>query len=156
MARVFFALIPLICMFQTLSAVPLHLRAVAPPDCNQIQVGIILGIERARTSLGPINTANDIGNARLLLQAQLSLLDANNGTTEIQLGSLSGEPPAPADTNARIVAGLQAAQAALNHTAFFSSDNATASAVQTASSSISDALVSAQQAVDTNCTKVEE
>lgn len=56
----------------------------------------------------------DVGNARLLLQAQLSLLDANNGTTQIADSLLDGAPPAPADASARIVAGLQAAQGFLN------------------------------------------
>ncbi|KAJ7103819.1 hypothetical protein C8R44DRAFT_988010 [Mycena epipterygia] len=149
MARIFFTLVSLVCMFQALAA-PLHRRAVTSPDCGKANVVSSEGIDAARNSLGPINTANDIGNARLLLQAQLSLLDANNGTTQIADSLLFGAPPAPADANTRIVAGLQAAQDSLNRV--FAFDNATIAAVQAANSSISTALVSAQQAVALNCT----
>ncbi|KAJ6592140.1 hypothetical protein DFH09DRAFT_1306048 [Mycena vulgaris] len=136
-------------MFHTLAA-PLYHRAAISPVCRTANVGSIIGIDRARKSLGAINTDNDIGNARILLQAQLALLDANNGTTQIALSDLGPKFTAPADTDARIVAGLQAAQAFLNKGALF--DNATATAVQTANVSISAALVSAQQGLDNNCT----
>jgi hypothetical protein len=60
-------------------------------------------------------TRTDIVNARNLLEAQISLLDANNGTTAIADSLLTGEQPAPADSNAKIVAGLQAALGSLSH-----------------------------------------
>ncbi|KAJ7908636.1 hypothetical protein B0H13DRAFT_2331147 [Mycena leptocephala] len=114
MARVFFVLVSLVCMFQTLAA-PLQLRAVTSPDCSKFNVQAIVGIQAARNSLGSINTGTDIVNARNLLEAQISLLDANNGTTAIADSLLTGEQPAPADSNAKIVAGLQAALGSLSH-----------------------------------------
>ncbi|KAJ7486456.1 hypothetical protein FB451DRAFT_1553820 [Mycena latifolia] len=152
MARVIFALVSLVCMFQALAA-PLR-RAVTTPDCSKANVAAIIGIDSAQRSLGSINTADQLFNARFLLNAQLSLLDANNGTTQIADSLLNGVAPAPADANARILAGLQAAQASLNQTFFFAAENATAAAVavKAASSSIATALASAQQAVDINCT----
>ncbi|KAJ7486453.1 hypothetical protein FB451DRAFT_1227327, partial [Mycena latifolia] len=151
MARILFALLSLVCMFQALAA-PLR-RAVTTPDCSKANAVAIIGIDEARRTLGSINTVDEL-NARLLLNAQLSLLDASNGTTQIADSLLTGFAPAPADPNARILAGLQAAQALLNQTFFFPSQNAsaTAVAVKAASSSIATVLVSAQQAVDSNCT----
>ncbi|KAJ7509591.1 hypothetical protein B0H11DRAFT_2270011 [Mycena galericulata] len=151
MARILLALVSIVCMFQTLAA-PLDRRAVTSAACSSANVGASEGILSARLSLGPINTANDIGNALPLLQAQLALLDANNGTTQIadSIGLGATAPPAPADANARILSGLQAAQGFLNQV--FSFDNVTEAAVQSANSSISMALVSAQQAVAINCT----
>ncbi|KAJ7486563.1 hypothetical protein FB451DRAFT_1391472 [Mycena latifolia] len=158
MTRVFFALISLACMFQTLAVIfqpPLR-RAVTTPECSAANVAASIGIEGARDSLGAINTASELFNARFLLQAQLALLDANNGTTQIADSLLTNAPPAPADANARIMAGLQAAQAALNQTFFFSTDNTTALAVQSAKTSIATALTSAQQALTNNCTTTAE
>ncbi|KAJ7103830.1 hypothetical protein C8R44DRAFT_746574 [Mycena epipterygia] len=158
MARIFLTLISLVCMFQTLAArylttskAPLHRRAVTSAACDKLNAAIDAETESARLALGPINTANDISSAPLLLQAQLSLLDANNASTQIAFSLLGPEEgPAPADSQARIVAGLQAAQGSLNKIFVF--DNATATAIQSANSSISTALVSAQQAVAINCT----
>ncbi|KAJ7451480.1 hypothetical protein B0H11DRAFT_2289006 [Mycena galericulata] len=149
MARILFALVSMICMFQTLAA-PLDRRAVTSKACSAANVGAIGGIESARVALGPINTAFDIGSARLLLQAQLSLLDANNGTTEISDSLLTGAPPAPADANTRIIAGLQAAQGFLNQVFDFNPN--TTAAVKAANASITTALTSAQQGVSLNCT----
>ncbi|KAJ6592141.1 hypothetical protein DFH09DRAFT_1415046 [Mycena vulgaris] len=149
MARIFIVLASLAGIFHTLAA-PLHPRGAISPVCRTANTGAIIGIDRARKSLGAINTDNDIGNARILLEAQLALLDANNGTTQIALSDLGPKFAAPADTDARIVAGLQAAQAFLKTGALF--DNATATAVQVANVSITAALVSAQQGLDNNCT----
>ncbi|KAJ6471841.1 hypothetical protein DFH09DRAFT_1294097 [Mycena vulgaris] len=148
MARILFALMALACMFNTLAA-PVR-RAVISSKCNTVNVGAIVGIDDARLKLGAINTGNDIGNARNILEAQLSLLDANNGTTQIADSLLVGAPPAPADANTRIVAGLQAAQASLNKV--FEFDNTTKAAVAAANASIASALTSAQQAVAIDCT----
>ncbi|KAJ7698114.1 hypothetical protein B0H17DRAFT_1130038 [Mycena rosella] len=108
MARLVFALISVLCMFQTLAA-PFHRRA-SLADCNNDLVGVIIPLGHARQSLGSINTSDDIGNAATLLKAQLSLLDANNGTTRISVGLLKGGAAVPADAQPQIVAGLQAAQ----------------------------------------------
>ncbi|KAJ7486562.1 hypothetical protein FB451DRAFT_1167985 [Mycena latifolia] len=152
MARVLFALISLVCTFQSLAA-PLR-RAVTTPDCSKANGVIFIQIDEAQGSLGSIDTANQLFNAPFLLQAQLSLLDARNGSTQIADSLLKGEAPAPADANARILAGLQAAQASLNQTFFFANETATADAlsVKAANKSIATALASAQQAVDINCT----
>ncbi|KAJ6471847.1 hypothetical protein DFH09DRAFT_1380534 [Mycena vulgaris] len=150
MARILFALMAPACMFNTLAGTSPVRRAAISPECSTVNVGAIVGIDEARLKLGAINTSNDIGNARNLLEAQLSLLDANNGTTQIADSVLDGAPPAPADANIRIVAGLQAAQASLNKV--FEFDNTTKAAVAAANASIASALVSAQQAVDINCT----
>ncbi|KAF7356102.1 hypothetical protein MVEN_00940200 [Mycena venus] len=149
MARLIFALVSLVCMFQTLAA-PLQSRAVTSKECSSFNVQASIGIDAARTSLGSINTGNDIGNARNLLEAQLSLLDANNGTTQIADSLLVNAPPAPADANARIVSGLQASLASLSHVVLIV-DNSTKAAVAAANASMTTALESAQQAVAANC-----
>ncbi|KAJ7921140.1 hypothetical protein B0H13DRAFT_1866964 [Mycena leptocephala] len=147
MARVIFALATLVCMLQTLAA-PFHPRAETALDCNQASVAAILGIERARTSLGPTNTANDIGSAQNILSAQLSLLTANNGSTNIAFSLFQGKQPSQADA-ALIVDGLTTAQGTLNKT--FSFDNATIDAVKAANTAITTALVTAQQALAVPC-----
>ncbi|KAJ7220915.1 hypothetical protein GGX14DRAFT_676419 [Mycena pura] len=141
MARIIIALISVVCLFQTLAA-PLNRRAVTSPECSSANVAADIGILAARNSLGAINTADDIGSARLLLEAQISLLDANNGTTQIADSLLDGAAPAPADSQALIVSGLLAAQGALNKV--FSFENATTEAVKAANSSITTALGSRQ------------
>ncbi|KAJ7839629.1 hypothetical protein B0H13DRAFT_1911173 [Mycena leptocephala] len=151
MARVFFVLVSLVCMFQTLAA-PLQLRAVTSPDCSKFNVQAIVGIQAARNSLGSINTGTDIVNARNLLEAQISLLDANSGTTAIADSLLTGEQPAPADSNAKIVAGLQAALGSLSHVdVVLIFNNDTKTAVAAANSSVTSALAAAQSAVAANC-----
>lgn len=78
MARIVFALISLLCMFQTLAgaysapsnvacwialtnahlyAAPLHRRAVTSAPCSNANVGASEGILSAQLSLGAINTA---------------------------------------------------------------------------------------------------
>ncbi|KAJ7701018.1 hypothetical protein B0H16DRAFT_1483686 [Mycena metata] len=99
----------------------------------------------------PAQLWNDIGNAQNILEAQLSLLTANNGTTQIAVSLLDNAPPAPSDTDMQIVAALQAAQASLNKVFEDSINPNTASAVKAANSSIATALASAQQAVAVNC-----
>ncbi|KAJ6513524.1 hypothetical protein DFH09DRAFT_1099907 [Mycena vulgaris] len=172
MARILFVLVSLACMLNALAgtgpsflnivAAPVR-RAVIYPKCNTANVGASVGIDAARLKLGAINTRGALPTlfpfyipnkgahtARNLLEAQLSLLDALNGVTEIADSSLNSAPPAPADANQRIVAGLQAAQGSLNRV--FAFDNTTKAAVTAANASIDSALVSAQQAVDINCT----
>ncbi|KAJ7229778.1 hypothetical protein GGX14DRAFT_553283 [Mycena pura] len=155
MARIFVAFITFVFLLQSL-AVPLDAyvgRAAADPfvGCSKtFDVSVSTGIQAARDSLGPINTANDIANARLLLQAQLSLLDANDATTQIADSLLANAPPAPDDAQARIVAGLQAAQDQLSRT-FILGNNITAGAVQAANASIASALVAAENDLK-NCT----
>ncbi|KAJ7625779.1 hypothetical protein FB45DRAFT_922296 [Roridomyces roridus] len=148
MPRVFFTLVSLLCMLHVWAA-PLHKRAVLAPSCSKANVAAIEAITSAQFALGPINTANDIGSARNLLQAQLALLDANNGTEQISLSLLDGEPPAPADSFQTIFSGLQAAQGFLNN--IFDFDANTTAAVQSANASIVAALPSVQQAVADNC-----
>ncbi|KAJ7166822.1 hypothetical protein C8R46DRAFT_1034816 [Mycena filopes] len=140
MVRIAFTLACIACMFHTLAA-PLQRRA----NCGKFDVTVATNTQSARLSLGGINTAQDIGNAQNLLEAQLSLLAANNGTTQIADSLLTGAPPPPADANARIVAGLQAAQASLNKV--FEFQNATKLAVAAANSSIATALPAAQAAL---------
>ncbi|KAJ6471845.1 hypothetical protein DFH09DRAFT_1344070 [Mycena vulgaris] len=123
--------------FLNIVAAPVR-RAVISPECETATVGASVGIDAARLKLGAINTSNDIGSARNLLEAQLSLLDAVNGVTEIADSSLNSAPPAPADANQRIVAGLQAAQGLLSRV--FAFDNTTKAAVTAANVSIASAL----------------
>ncbi|KAF7374272.1 hypothetical protein MSAN_00310200 [Mycena sanguinolenta] len=149
MARVIFLLVAVVSVFQALAA-PLHSRAVTSPQCSQFNVYASAAIDEARLSLGSINTGNDIGNARNILQAQLSLLDANTGVTEIADSLLTSAPPAPANASATVVAGLQAALASLNQI-FFLADNTTKAAVAAANASMITALDNAQQAVAANC-----
>ncbi|KAJ6569089.1 hypothetical protein B0H19DRAFT_1065863 [Mycena capillaripes] len=121
------ALISLLCTFQTL-AVPLHPRAVPSTDClNKLFNAAENNILVAQIALGPINTANALNNTRGLLQAQLALLDAADGTTQIHDSGVlefapaaagADAPPAPADVGTRIIAGLLGAQTALNQTSF--------------------------------------
>ncbi|KAJ7289434.1 hypothetical protein C8J57DRAFT_1493870 [Mycena rebaudengoi] len=149
MAPIMFALLSLACIFQTLAA-PVDRRAVSSPQCNGGNVDAIIAINAARNTLGAIDTSKDIGNARNILTAQLSLLDANNGATQIADSLLTGAPPAPADAQARIVSGLQGAQDALNKT--FSFDANVTAAVQAASASIAKGLPRAQEVLSLNCT----
>ncbi|KAJ7853336.1 hypothetical protein B0H14DRAFT_3136909 [Mycena olivaceomarginata] len=92
MARVIFMLVAFVCMFQTLAA-PLQSRAITSGECSQLNTKVIIGIGAARGKLGSINTVNDVGNARDILEAQLSLLDANNGTTQIADALLPAQSP---------------------------------------------------------------
>ncbi|KAJ6512550.1 hypothetical protein C8R45DRAFT_1087706 [Mycena sanguinolenta] len=147
MARFIFLLVAFV--FQTLAA-PLHSRAVTSTQCSQFNIQASVAIDDARLSLGSINTGNDIGSARNILQAQLSLLDARNGTTEIADSLLTNAPPAPANADAITVAGLQAALASLNQI-FFIADNTTKAAVAAANASMITALDTAQQAIAANC-----
>ncbi|KAJ7752896.1 hypothetical protein B0H16DRAFT_1459618 [Mycena metata] len=140
MVRLSFALVCVACMFHTLGA-PLQRRV----NCGQFNVAAAAGTRSALTSLGGINPGEDIGNAQNIVEAQLSLLAANNGTTQIADSLLADAPPAPSDANARIVAGLQAAQASLNKV--FEFQNSTKTAVAAANSSITTALAGAQGAL---------
>ncbi|KAK7024819.1 hypothetical protein R3P38DRAFT_3532617 [Favolaschia claudopus] len=130
--------------------VPIQPRAVTSDQCNGFLVAAITGIDAARISLGSINAGRDIGNGRKFLEAQLSLLDANNATTQIADSLLNNAPPAPADTNARIVSGLKAALSTLSKVALLI-DNSTIAAVAAANASMTKALDGAQQAVAANC-----
>ncbi|KAJ7181177.1 hypothetical protein C8R46DRAFT_1345295 [Mycena filopes] len=150
MARIAFTLVAVLCAFQSLAA-PLQPRASAAISCSSAVGDAVIGIQRARTALGPINTNNDIGNAQNLLLAQLSLLEANNGTTNILLANLRDPNgiPALADQQ-RIANGLLAAQGNLNKTALL--DNTTLAAVTSAKAAVTEALVTAQQVLQTPCT----
>ncbi|KAF8173523.1 hypothetical protein K438DRAFT_2023422 [Mycena galopus ATCC 62051] len=149
MASAIFMLVAVLSVFQALAA-PLRSRAVTSKQCSSFNVQASGSIDEARISLGSINTGNDIGNARNILEAQLSLLDANTGVTQIADSLLTSAPPAPANSSAVIVAGLQAAQGSLNQI-FFLADNSSVAAVASANASISTALENAQQAVAANC-----
>ncbi|KAK7024822.1 hypothetical protein R3P38DRAFT_2778828 [Favolaschia claudopus] len=120
-------------------------------NCDQASVSTILGIEKARNSLGPINTAKDIGNAGNLLTAQLALLQANNAMTNISVTvELHHAQPELADQQ-KIIESLTGAQAALNKTALLL-DNSTSEAVQAAKNATASALIAAQQILSTPCT----
>ncbi|KAJ7034439.1 hypothetical protein C8F04DRAFT_1234289 [Mycena alexandri] len=140
MVHLSFVLVCIACMFHTWAA-PLQRRT----NCGKFNVAVATNTQSALLSLGGINTGIDFGNAQNLLEAQLSLLAANNGTTQIADSLLANAPPAPADANARIVAGLQGAQASLNKV--FEFQNSTKVTVAAANSSITTALASAQEAL---------
>ncbi|KAJ6590240.1 hypothetical protein B0H10DRAFT_1961174 [Mycena sp. CBHHK59/15] len=149
MARIIFALMSLACIFHTLAA-PLDRRAVTSAACNSANVAAFAAIESARTALGAINTSDDISTARPFLEAQLSLLDAINGTTAIADSLLKGAQPAPANSFEVTVSGLQAAQDSLNK--IFSFNPNITAVVQKVNATIATGLASAQQAVAINCT----
>ncbi|KAJ7167170.1 hypothetical protein C8R43DRAFT_1103764 [Mycena crocata] len=151
MARIFFALMTVICMFHTLAA-PLHRRAVTSKECEDANTASNIGITNAKDALEPINIANELFD-RPLLQTLISLLDAQNGTSQIALALLNGGKPAPADAPARILAGLQAAQGSLG--GFLTDQNSTKVAVATANAQIEKAVAAAQKAVDLKCVTTE-
>ncbi|KAJ7628030.1 hypothetical protein DFH06DRAFT_1338856 [Mycena polygramma] len=128
-------------------AAPPNRRATMSRDCSGFNMVAIEGIEAARDSLGSINTTdtgNDLDNARSLLEAQISLVDANKP----QFG-----PPAPPNASATIVAGLNASLASLDRVdMIISNDIKAAIAAFIASiTSVSSALAAAQKAVAADC-----
>ncbi|KAJ7227714.1 hypothetical protein B0H12DRAFT_1148651 [Mycena haematopus] len=143
-ARVFFMLFALVGTFQTLAA-PLQSRA---SQCGSFNVQAGDGISSARNALGVVNTATD-PNARNLLAAQLSLLDAEAGSSAVAK-NLSDNASASGSFST-LIAGLQAAQTSLSQIPTEFINNVTLTAVTTANSSIATALDSAQQAVTAKC-----
>ncbi|KAJ6513528.1 hypothetical protein DFH09DRAFT_1099911 [Mycena vulgaris] len=99
-------------------------------------------------SMGGLNAVNNIGNAHILLQAQLALLNANNGTMQIALSDLGPQVHRSGGHRCAHRRGA-AGHAGLPQQGF---NNAPATTVQTANVSIITALVSAQQGLDNHCT----
>ncbi|KAJ6459550.1 hypothetical protein C8R45DRAFT_1182350 [Mycena sanguinolenta] len=147
MARVLFTLVALLGAFHTLAA-PLRPRAVFSPQCNTLVVQASEGVSSASFSLGSINTASDLVHAPFILNAQLALIQSNNGSTQIFDSLLDGAPPAPPGATALIVSGLQDALG--SSASSLLTDNATIAAVGAANSSMTTAFESAQQAVAAN------
>ncbi|KAJ7698082.1 hypothetical protein B0H17DRAFT_1197062 [Mycena rosella] len=162
MARAVFALIFLLCIFQTLAA-PLHRRADDAASDNAAFFAVGNTVLTAQLALGRINTTILFSdNPRFVLQTHLALIDAADVLGQIRDSSRLvfsgpppaapvGAPPAPVDAPARIVAVLTAAQTALNQTSVIA---ITAEGVATAEAgaSIADGLAKAHQAVAINCT----
>ncbi|KAF7370083.1 hypothetical protein MSAN_00638300 [Mycena sanguinolenta] len=149
MARMIFMLVALIGTFQTLAA-PLQSRAGQPSQqCKSFSLEASTGVEDARTALAAVNVATD-PNARNLLQAQLSLLDAETGENELASSLSAGGGAASTGANA-LISALQAAQASLSQIGVLFIANTTFTAVATANASIATALENAQQAVAANC-----
>ncbi|KAJ7814799.1 hypothetical protein B0H13DRAFT_2381503 [Mycena leptocephala] len=99
-----------------------------------------------------LSTPEPTSSTRAICWRRRSLLDANSGTTAIADSLLTGEQPAPADSNAKIVAGLQAALGSLSHVdVVLIFNNDTKTAVAAANSSVTSALAAAQSAVAANC-----
>ncbi|KAJ6613241.1 hypothetical protein B0H10DRAFT_2222425 [Mycena sp. CBHHK59/15] len=119
------------------------LQAMAGEGCNTIDVNGDRQVQRTRISLTAIDTVTglDTNNMPAVLQVQLSLINAQNGTT--QIAESVGKAPVPADALQRAVSGLQGAQGFLQ--TIFALNNVTTSAVQTAEEAIASALGSAQQ-----------
>ncbi|KAJ7698072.1 hypothetical protein B0H17DRAFT_1197053 [Mycena rosella] len=162
MAPAVFALISLLCMFQALAA-PLHRRTDDAACDNAVFFAVGNNVLDAQLALGRINTTVLFAdNPRFVLQTQLSLIDAADVLGEIRdSGTLvfsgpppaapAGAPPAPTNATARIVAGLTAAQTALNQTSLIAITDEGVAAAE-AGSSIANGLAKAQQAVAINCT----
>ncbi|KAJ6478077.1 hypothetical protein C8R47DRAFT_640899 [Mycena vitilis] len=149
MARIWSTLVALTFALQTLAA-PVNGSATASAECNTFLAQTIQQIAIARTNLASINSANDgIATARSLLEAQFSLLDANNATQQIAISLGANAPPAPADAGATIVSGLKVSLASLKDVVLVSTnDTKAASAAKTA---LASALSAAQSAAAGNC-----
>ncbi|KAJ6450803.1 hypothetical protein C8R45DRAFT_1224005 [Mycena sanguinolenta] len=148
MARIIFMLVAVIGTFQALAA-PLQSRAARSSQCNSFSLQASTGVEDARNALAAVNTATD-PNARNLLEAQISLLDAEAGENQLVAGLDAGGGFASTGAKA-LISALQATQASLSQIGVLFIANSTFAAVATANASIASALEGAQQVVATNC-----
>ncbi|KAF8178872.1 hypothetical protein K438DRAFT_1977730 [Mycena galopus ATCC 62051] len=150
MSQRIFMLVALLGIFQTLAA-PLRSRAATDAQCNSFNVQASVGITSALLSLGTINNGNDVVDATNILQAQLSLVNASNAITQIDVSEF-GDTPAPADVNSQVLSGIQAALTFLGEVPIdILPDNSTVSAIVNATSFATSAQQGAQQLVDANC-----
>ncbi|KAF8178876.1 hypothetical protein K438DRAFT_1977734 [Mycena galopus ATCC 62051] len=145
MTRFIFVLVALLSIFQTLAA-PLRSRAATDAQCNSFNVQASVGITSALLSLGTINNGNDVVEATNILQAQLSLVNASNAITQIDVSEF-GDAPAPADVNSQVLSGIQAALTFMRDVPIeFLFDNSTVSAIVNATNLATSAQQGAQHA----------
>ncbi|KAF7367028.1 hypothetical protein MSAN_00962000 [Mycena sanguinolenta] len=147
MAQLFFTFLFPLFILQSLAA-PVARQAeqsFALGNCtftSDNTVPLILGIEHAQESLGPLNAVSDITNGRHLLCAQIHIFDANNFTTQIvarlELGPSEHAPPD--NTPQLLVNSLQEALSQIKAVNTFGLDNGTLAAVQSANTSIAGVL----------------
>ncbi|KAJ6481074.1 hypothetical protein C8R45DRAFT_1076267 [Mycena sanguinolenta] len=115
---------------------------IGAPQCNSFSLQASTGVDGARNALAAVNVAID-PNARNLLEAQFSLLDAHAGENELAAGLSDGR--GGASTGAKAL--ISALQSVAESDRLFIA-NSTFAAVATANAS---ALENAQQAVAANC-----
>ncbi|KAJ7892690.1 hypothetical protein B0H13DRAFT_2339995 [Mycena leptocephala] len=130
-------------------------RAVpSDPACTKLIDRTTDSIFTVRSSLGGINPVTDVSDPRPLLTAQLALFNASAAANTLAISlDVTSLAPASADSTTLMLSGLQAAQSTLFEVnAFISLNNATTQKVAQANATLAQAISSAQQAADLNCT----
>jgi len=156
MARLILSLVSFLCISQALAA-PITQRAVSsrvPIESLQegeLETSVIQNIFKAQTALAGINSITDVSGASItpLLTAQLALENVSDLEGQLGKANLFGTPVAN-NTPELIVSGLQSAQQTLaNVTALLGSPNhnTTVTSLAQASSLLTQAISSAQQAL---------